>query len=334
MALAMNMSHERFKEKLSTATKQQAKKKTDDSQDTKKELKKLQQQVIEIKESQMAQRAESGSGATEDSGWGSDENPFPDSNLCELVPKVRELLSVHKPDSADALKNGETAQAEGCDFEMTIKEERSSDEIIDLWDSDESDGESNEGTGRVHVINMTQRSKKDKKKDKKKDNLQRSRQSDARPMGTAKRQENTSEERPKDELTSDLDRSEEQVRITKVKNIWKANRNTSGKACSLCESREQDPECAENLCYECCGSTRINNYKCSACCGSASQAKKIKELLGKIDNIKGKLSGVAVWDDIDSNQESEVKDRDPTPQADWNTVDAENPRYPPPFRRF
>ena len=48
---------------------------------------------------------------------------------------------------------------------MTIKEERSSDEIIDLWDSDESDGETNEGTGRVHVINMTQKSKADKKKD-------------------------------------------------------------------------------------------------------------------------------------------------------------------------
>ena len=69
----MNMSHERFKEKLIKGTEQQAKKKTDDSQDTKKELKKLQQQVKEMNESQMAQRAESGSDATEDSGWGSDE---------------------------------------------------------------------------------------------------------------------------------------------------------------------------------------------------------------------------------------------------------------------
>ena len=70
---------------------------------------------MKLKESQVAQRAESGSDSTEDSGWGSDENPF-ESQLCELVPKVRELLSVHKPDSADALKNGKAAQAEGCDF--------------------------------------------------------------------------------------------------------------------------------------------------------------------------------------------------------------------------
>ena len=116
------------------------------------------------------------------------------------------------------MKNGEAAQAEGCDFEMTIKDDRSSDDIVDLWASDESDSEIHEGTGRVHVINMTQRSKKDKKKDKKKDNLQRSIKSKARLMETTKRQENTSEERPKDELTSDLDRSEEQVHITKMKN--------------------------------------------------------------------------------------------------------------------
>ena len=80
----------------------------------------------------MAQRAESDSDATEDSGWGSDENPF-GSNLCELVSKVRELLSVHNSDSADAFENGEAAQAEECDFEMTIKDARSFDDIVELW---------------------------------------------------------------------------------------------------------------------------------------------------------------------------------------------------------
>ena len=42
MAEAMNVSIDKFKEKLNRSTEQQAKKKTDDSTQTKKELKKLQ----------------------------------------------------------------------------------------------------------------------------------------------------------------------------------------------------------------------------------------------------------------------------------------------------
>ena len=129
MAEAMNMSIEKFKEELNKSTEQRAKKKTDDSINTKNELKKLQKQVKEMRESQMAQREESDSDATEDSGWGSDENPH-ESHLCELIAKVKELLSVHNSDSADAYENRETSQAEECGFEMTIKADRETSFII------------------------------------------------------------------------------------------------------------------------------------------------------------------------------------------------------------
>ena len=95
MTEAMNMTVGKFKEKLEKSANQTAKKKTDDSAQTIKELKKLQKQVKEMNEPQMAQRAKSDSDATEDSGWGSD-NDANGSNRCELIPQVNELLAVEK----------------------------------------------------------------------------------------------------------------------------------------------------------------------------------------------------------------------------------------------
>ena len=216
MAEAMNMTVDKFKEKLEKSANS-AKRKTCDSAQTKKELKKLQKQVKEMQESQMTQSAKSDSDATEDSGWGSD-NDSNRSNLCELVPQVNELLAVHNSDSADAFDNGEAAKAEGCDFEMTIEGDRSSDDIVSLWDSDESDIDIHDGQRVVHAINMDQRSKKGKETDKGKDSLRKSRQSksDSRLQETVKRPGNTSEEaRPKDELTSDAYRSDKHAHIDK-----------------------------------------------------------------------------------------------------------------------
>ena len=202
MAEAMIMSLDKFRKKLGKSSSQTAKTKKDDSAETKKELKKLQIQVKEMKEAQVARREKSDSDATEDSGWGSDEDANR-SDLCEMVPKVRELFAAHNSDSVyTALDNGEAAEAEGCDFKRTIEEDRSSDDIVSLWDPDESDSDYNEGQKVVHVINMTQKSKKEKKKDKKKDNLRKSRQSepDARLQKTVDRPENKSMgSTPKDE---------------------------------------------------------------------------------------------------------------------------------------
>ena len=44
----------------------------------------------------------------------------------------------------------------------------SSDVIISLWDSDESDSDYIEGLNEVHAINMVQKSNQQKKSDKKK----------------------------------------------------------------------------------------------------------------------------------------------------------------------
>ena len=133
------------------------------------------------------------------------------------------------------------------------------------------------------MINTTQRSKKNKKQDKKKDNLRRSRQSSVRLQETIKRPENTSKEEPKDELTIDAYRSDKQACIDKMLDVWATRCNHSGKTCSLCECREQNPECAGNLCKECCDPTRVQNYKCSACCETVWQAVKIKNVR---DDIK------------------------------------------------
>ena len=75
-------------------------------------------------EAQLAQRAKSDSDATEDSGWGSD-NGSNIPNLCELVPKVRELFAVHNSDAVDTPENGEAA-------EMTIDDGRASEDIVCL----------------------------------------------------------------------------------------------------------------------------------------------------------------------------------------------------------
>ena len=116
-----------------------------------------------MEESQMAQQAEFDSVTTEDAGWGSD-NDTNMSDLCELVPKVNEPLAVHNSDSADAFDIGETTRAQGRDFELTIEGGRSSDDIVSPWDSDESDSDIHEGQRAVHVINTTQRSKKEKER--------------------------------------------------------------------------------------------------------------------------------------------------------------------------
>ena len=165
MVEAMNMSVEKFRKKLDKTTNQAATPKKEDSAETKKELKKLQQQVKEIKESQVARREKSDSDATEDSSWGSDEDANR-SDLCEMIPNVKEIFAAHNSDSVySAFDNGEAAQAEGCDFDPTIEGDRSSDDIVSLWDSDgsDSDSDSDEGQQVVHVINTTQKSKKDNK---------------------------------------------------------------------------------------------------------------------------------------------------------------------------
>ena len=75
----------------------------------------------------------------------------------------------------------------------------------------------------MHVINMTQRSKKDKKKDKKKDNLRKSRQSepDARLQKTVDRPENKSMgSTPKDEPTIESYTAEKQAHVDKMLKTW------------------------------------------------------------------------------------------------------------------
>ena len=72
------------------------------------------------------------------------------------------------------------------------------------------------------------------------------------------------ESTPVDEPTVDSDAK--QARIERTVMTWQTARNANGKRCVLCESREQDPECAGKLCFACCDSTRIHNYNCSACC--------------------------------------------------------------------
>ena len=59
----MNMTIDKFREKLTKTANQTAKKKKDDSAETKKELKKLQKQVKEMKESQVANKEQADSDA-------------------------------------------------------------------------------------------------------------------------------------------------------------------------------------------------------------------------------------------------------------------------------
>ena len=153
-----------------------------------------------------------------------------------MVPNVRELFAAHNSDSVYALDNGEAAEAEGCDFKTTIEEDISSDDIVSLWDSDESDSDYNEGQKVVHVISMTQRSKKEKKKDKKKDNLRKSRQSepDARLQKTIDRPENKSMgSTPKDDPTIESYTAEKQAHIDKMLKTWQTARNVNGNTCGL-----------------------------------------------------------------------------------------------------
>jgi hypothetical protein len=106
-------------------------------------------------------------------------------------------------------------------------------------------------------------------KDKKKENLRKGRQSepDARLRETIDRPEEISmESTPVDEPTIDPDTK--QAHIERMMMTWQTTRNANGKTRVLCESREQDPECAGKLCFACCDSTRIQNYKCSVCCES------------------------------------------------------------------
>ena len=129
MAEAMHMTVDRFRSKLEKSSNQAAKKKKDDSTETKKELKKLQQQVKEIKEAQVARREKSDSDATETKpGWGSEEDANR-SDLCEMVRALKEAFAAHNP---GRYTNGEAAAAEGCDFERTIEEDGTSDLSISL----------------------------------------------------------------------------------------------------------------------------------------------------------------------------------------------------------
>jgi hypothetical protein len=105
----------------------------------------------------------------------------------------------------------------------------------------------------VHVINRTQRSKQEKKSDKRKARLKKTVEK--------KRQENKSlESTPEDEPTIDSDTK--QAHIERMVTTWQTARNAHGKTCILCDSRVQNPECAGQLCYACCDSTRVENYKC------------------------------------------------------------------------
>jgi hypothetical protein len=96
MAEAMNMKLDDFRKKLKKSTDHTAKKKKDDSADNKKEIKKLQKHVKEMKGAQVAQRAksDSDSDATEDSGWGSDGDANR-SDLCEMVRAPKEAFAAH-----------------------------------------------------------------------------------------------------------------------------------------------------------------------------------------------------------------------------------------------
>ena len=98
MAEAMIMTVDQFRSKLAKSSNQAVKKKKDDSAETKKELKKLQQQVKEIKEAQVARREKSDSDATEtdNSGWGFDEDANR-SDLCEMVRPPKEAFQLTTP---------------------------------------------------------------------------------------------------------------------------------------------------------------------------------------------------------------------------------------------
>ena len=303
MAEAMNMTLDDFRKKLKKSTDHTAKKKKDDSADNKKEIKKLQKQVKEMKEAQVAQRAKSDtdSDATEDSGWGSDGDANR-SDLCEMVRAPKEAFAAH---NSGRYTNGEAAQAEGCDFERTIEDDRSSDVIISLWDSDESDSDYTEGLNEVHVINMTQKSKQEKKSDKKKARLKKTVEK--------KRQENKSlESTPEDEPTSDSDTK--QAHIERMVTTWQTARNAHGKTCILCDSRVQNPECAGQLCYACCDSTRVENYKCSACCEfSTIRTGKIREKMMELNETNGRPSRAERNENCGWHDEEEDKDLEGLP---------------------
>ena len=50
-----------------------------------------------------------------------------------MIPNVRETFAAHNSDSVySAFDNDEAAQVEGCDFDPTIEEDRSSDDIVSL----------------------------------------------------------------------------------------------------------------------------------------------------------------------------------------------------------
>jgi len=167
----------------------------------------------------------------------------------ERAPK--EAFTAH---NSGTYTNGEAAQAEGCDFETTIEDDGSSDVIISLWDSDESDSDYIEGLNEVHAINMVQKSNQKNKSDKKKARLKK------KTVEEKRQQQKSLESTPRDEPTSDSDGK--RAHIEKMVTTWQTARNAHGETCKLCDSRVQDPECAGHLCYACCDSTRVENYKC------------------------------------------------------------------------
>ena len=99
---------------------------------------------------------------------------------------------------------------------------------------------------------MTQQSKLEKKADKKKARLKKT-------VDEKEPEEISMESTSVDEPTIDSDTK--QAHIERMLMTWQIARNANGKTCVLCESREQDPECAGKLCFACCDSTRIQNYK-------------------------------------------------------------------------
>ena len=119
MAEAMDMTPDEFKKKLKKSTDHAGKKKKDDSAENKKEIKKLQKQVKEMQEAQVAQREKSDtdSDVTKDSGWGSDGDANR-SGLCERVYAPKEAFTAH---NSGTCTNGEASQTEGCDFETTTE---------------------------------------------------------------------------------------------------------------------------------------------------------------------------------------------------------------------
>ena len=64
-----------------------------------------------------------------------------------------------------------------------------------------------------------------------------------------------------------------------------------GKTCILCDSRVQSPECAGQLCNACCDSTRVENYKCSACWElSTIRTGKTREKMVELNKTNGRPS--------------------------------------------